>query len=57
MDIMELNQSIARLESEHDQLLAELTYVNNLLKSVGFPEGIASVKEVAEELVSGTTDE
>lgn len=57
MNIMELNQSIARLESEHDQLLAELTYVDNLLKSVGFPEGLASVKEVAQELVNDTTEE
>lgn len=47
----QLEKKIARLEFVHDQLDAELTYVNELLMSVGFPEGLASAKEVALELL------
>lgn len=51
MNKSQLQQKIARLESVHDQLESELTYVDNLLKSVGFPHGLASAKEVAIELL------
>lgn len=52
MNKAQLLQKIARLESVHDQLESEIIYVDNLLKSVGFPSGIASAKEVAIELLS-----
>lgn len=52
MNKAQLLQKIARLESVHDQLESEIIYVDNLLKSVGFPLGIASAKEVALELLS-----
>lgn len=52
MNKAQLLQKIARLESLHDQLESEIIYVDNLLKSVGFPSGIASAKEVAIELLS-----
>lgn len=51
MNKTQLRQKIARLESIHDQLEAEITYVDTLLKSVGFPRGLASAKEVALELL------
>jgi hypothetical protein len=51
MNKAELQQKVARLEFIHDQLESELTYVDNLLKSVGFPQGLASAKEVALELL------
>lgn len=51
MNKSQLQQKIARLESIHDQLESEITYVDNLLKSVGFPHGLASAKEVAIELL------
>lgn len=51
MNKTQLNQRIARLEFVHDQLETELTYVDELLKSVGFPRGLASAKEVALELL------
>lgn len=44
-------KKLARLEFIHDQLEAEIQYINNLLKSVGFPNGIDSAKEVAFELI------
>ena len=51
MNKTQLQQKIARLEFVHDQLESELTYVDSLLKSVGFPRGLASAKEVALELL------
>lgn len=46
-----LETKIARLESIHDQLESELIYIDELLKSVGFPDGIQSAKEIAKELI------
>ena len=54
MNKAQLQQKIARLEFAHDQLEAELLYVDNLLKSVGFPQGLESAKEVALELLEET---
>ena len=51
MNKSQLEQKIARLESIHDQLESELIYVDGLLRSVGFPKGLASAKEVALELL------
>lgn len=51
MNKAQLEQRIARLESIHDHIEAEIEYVDTLLKSVGFPQGIASAKEVALELI------
>lgn len=57
MNKAQLEQKIARLEFAHDQLESELTYVDNLLKSVGFPRGLASAKEVALELLEESEQE
>lgn len=57
MNKAQLQQKIARLEFIHDQLEAELMYVDNLLKSVGFPRGLASAKEVALELLEEAEQE
>ena len=57
MNKKQLEQKIARLESIHDQLESELIYVDNLLRSVGFPQGIESVKAVALELLEESTIE
>jgi|GEM_PF-1097402 len=51
MNKMELQQKVAKLEFVYDQLEAELMYVDTLLRSVGFPRGLASAKEVALELL------
>jgi hypothetical protein len=47
----DLHQMVARLESIHDQLEAELAYVNGLLQAVGFSQGIDSVKAIAKEVI------
>lgn len=45
-----LKEKIAQLEFQNDQLVAELDYVDELLRSVGFTDGLASVKDAAQEL-------
>lgn len=50
MTKVELSQKVARLEFANDQLVAELRYVDELLRSIGFPEGLETVKLAAREL-------
>jgi hypothetical protein len=45
----ELYQKLAELESVHDQLLTELCYIDRLMHLVGFPGGLAALKETAKE--------
>lgn len=47
----ELMQRLAQLEFMNDQLLAEVEEVDRLLHATGFPRGIESAKEVAEEML------
>ena len=48
---MDTNKKIAALESLVDHLKTELTYIHQLMKACGFPDGIATLKETAEELL------
>ena len=57
MNKKQLEQKIARLESIHDQLESELIYSNQLLQSVGFPNGLESAKAVALELLEDSAIE
>lgn len=41
----------AVLESRIDHLETEISYLNNLLVECGFPDGIATLKISAEELI------
>jgi hypothetical protein len=50
MERDELRERIAQLEFQNDQLAAELQYVDQLLRSVGFSDGLTSVKAAAHEL-------
>lgn len=56
MNKTQIQQKIARLEFIQDQLETELVYVDDLLKSVGFPKGLESAKEVAEEMLEQNHD-
>lgn len=38
------------LEFANDQLTSELNYADELLRSIGFPEGLETVKLAAQEL-------
>ncbi len=48
----QLEKKLAYLEFVQDQLESELNDVNQLLKSVGFPRGLNSAKQVALELLA-----
>ncbi|AAD18864.1 hypothetical protein CpB0753 [Chlamydia pneumoniae TW-183] len=47
-----MQQQLARLEFINDQLTTELEHVNELLCSLGFPEGLTTIKAIAEEVLS-----
>ncbi len=49
-DKEKLLERIAQLEFINDQMTAELEYVDELLRSVGFADGLNSVKAAAQEL-------
>ena len=51
VDLMTLQKKVAKLEFEQDQLLTEMEYIDHLLRSVGFPEGLESVKFTAQEML------
>lgn len=51
MNKNQLMKKIAYLEFVHDQLSTELSYIDRLLKSIGFPEGLQSAKKVALDLL------
>lgn len=54
----ELLDRIAYLEFTNDQLVTEIRYVDELLRCIGFPEGLATVKSAAQELMErGDTDQ
>lgn len=55
--IMTLEKKIAGLEFVNDQLVAELRYVNELLRTVGFEDGLETVKEAARELQLQNSEE
>jgi|688.fasta_scaffold35609_10 hypothetical protein len=45
-----LLKKMARLEFANDQLIAELHYLDQLMRQVGFTDGLASLKLTALEL-------
>ncbi len=53
----QLKKRISELESMNDQLLAELRYLDGLLKEVGFEEGLATLKSAAIELLEQDEDQ
>lgn len=50
MHMKNLLKKLAYLESANDQLSTELSYVDTLLRSIGFTDGLATVKTAAKEL-------
>jgi hypothetical protein len=47
----QLLQKIALLESVNDQLSTEVSYVDHLMRLVGFTNGLETVKATAQEIV------
>lgn len=50
MHTKELLAKIGRLEFINDQVVAELRQVDTLLRSIGFAEGLKSLKGAAQEI-------
>lgn len=51
MQFEDLKKQISKLETINDQLQAELHSLDELLKTIGFDEGIATLKSAAHELM------
>jgi hypothetical protein len=45
-----LEKKLAKLESIHDQLSSELSYIDQLMKMIGFAGGLVALKATACEL-------
>jgi hypothetical protein len=43
--------TISELESMNDQLISELRFLDELLRKVGFAEGLKTLKSAAEDLI------
>ena len=48
----ELMKKVAYLESINDQLSTEVSYVDHLMKLIGFSGGLETIKATAEEIVA-----
>ncbi len=46
-----LMKRVSELETLNDQLLTELNYLDQLLKQVGFEQGLITLKAAARELL------
>lgn len=46
-----LLKRISELESINDQLVAEIRYLDELMKKIGFEKGLATLKFAARELI------
>lgn len=44
-----LEKKIAHLEFVNDQLLSEIHYIDHLLRLIGFPGGLETIKSAAKE--------
>lgn len=53
----QLLKRIASLEFEEDQLRSELSYTDQLLRAVGFPQGLYSIKEIAQDMLDNNYSE
>ena len=51
MDKEKLMRQLEDLESANQHMLHELAYLDGLMRSVGFSQGLATVKATARELV------
>ena len=51
MNKEELQKKLAQLEFTNDQLMSELRYLDGLMRSIGFSDGLATVKATAREIL------
>lgn len=57
MEREELEKKLAALESINDQLMTELTFVDSLMRSIGFTHGLETIKGVAHEILNETIEQ
>ena len=57
MNKADLEKKVAQLEFANDQLIAELRYLDQLMRQVGFTDGLQSLKATAMELYETESDE
>lgn len=57
MNKQEMQKRIDKLEFENDQLIAELAFIDQLMRQVGFTDGLQSLKATALELYESGYDE
>lgn len=48
---MQLEKKIAYLEFVNDQLLTEIQHIDHLLRAIGFPDGLQTIKNAAQEVI------
>lgn len=48
----ELKDKVAYLESLNDQLTAEISHIDELMRLIGFADGLETVKETAKDIFS-----
>jgi hypothetical protein len=48
----DLVKKLAKLETINDQLAAEISYIDQLARSLGFAEGLKTLKSAALEMLS-----
>lgn len=51
MDLKALEKKIAYLEFVNDQLTSEIEFLEVLLRTVGFSDGLKTLKAVAQEVI------
>lgn len=51
MNKEQLLKRVSELESLNDQLIAEIRYLDELLREVGFEDGLKTLKFAAKELI------
>ena len=51
-----LKRKISELESLNDQLIAEMQYLDKMLREVGFEDGLTTLKLAAQELLQQDKD-
>ena len=51
MESKVLEKKIAYLEFVNDQLTSEIEYVDQLLRIIGFPDGLMTIKSAAQEVI------
>jgi hypothetical protein len=51
MEKEKMLKRISELETINDQLLTEISYLDQLLKQIGFEQGLTTLKAAAQELI------